>query len=104
MAIGTRIPVKSTTNQTDRMGIQPTTKARSTEVEWLRAMRRVEALQATQVMITQSDADNWRAVFNAEREAIRLCEKGHNLRGAARVSWIAGQTGLTIQQVKFYLG
>jgi len=104
MAIGSRIPVKSTPNQTDMFGSQPTTKARITEIRAVLGAAHRETLQASYAMITLSEREKWQAVYDADYAAEVLCQRGIWLHGAPRYSWIAGKVGLTILEVKKYLG
>lgn len=104
MAIGTRIPVKSSSNDTDLNGSQPTTKLRVTEAQALNGWYEDDTLQASYTMIEFTEQEKWRAVYQADYDAEVLCSKGRNLRGGARLRWIAGRCGLTVVEVKRYLG
>lgn len=83
MAIPTNIPVKSNTNQTRIDGTQPTTKARTTEVEALKPPRTHHTVLGR--------------AFEDDHTSRILCEYriGRNLgfTDNALIIWVAGRVG-----------
>jgi len=91
MAIPTHIPVKSKTNQAKLDGTQPTTKARTTEVEALRAKRSPHSTVLG-------------AAFKDDATSRILCEYniGRNLgfSGTTLLVWVAGRVGVFVSTVR----